>query len=187
MVSWHVLSTRLLLALVALLFAASAQASEPQLQRAQALFKEGTTAFDTEKYQVAYDRFHEAYGLSSAPALLFDMAAALEALGRPGDAATSLRAYMRVVREDRDRGAHEARARSLEESQRLIEVERMRAERPRLIDLNAVEARGKKRGLAIGLGVTGGVVLGAALAIGLTFGLQSHYPASTLGTQRATP
>lgn len=162
-------------------------ASEPQAERARALFEEGKSAFAGERYQAALDRFGEAYGLIAAPALLYNMAAALEALGRPGEAAVKLRGYLRVVAEDPNRGALEARLRALEEAQRQIEVERLRAQRPRLLELNAVEARGRRRGIAIGLGVGGAVAVGLAVGLGLYFGLGATYPDATLGVQRATP
>jgi len=66
-----------------------AHASDKQTERAGALYSDGRVAFDAERYQAAYDAFHEAYALSALPALLYNMAAALEALGCPGDAAES--------------------------------------------------------------------------------------------------
>jgi len=177
----------LIVGLTLLLVAARASASAPQIDRARSLYHDGRTAFDQERYQAAYQKFREAYGLSPAPALLYNMAAALEALGRPSEAAEKLRAYLRVAAEEPSRGAIEARARILDEAQRQLDVERLKAERPRLLELNAVEARGQKRGLTIGLGVGGAVVVGLGLGLGLYFGLQPSYPDSTLGTQRATP
>jgi hypothetical protein len=173
---------------VLLLLSTTAFASEPQTERAATLFADGKRAFDEEHYQAAYDAFHAAYALTPAPALLYDMAAAQEALGRPGDAATSLRAYLRVVKEEPNRGALDARVRALDEAQRMIEVEQLRAQRPRLLELRAVEARSTRRGLAIGLGVGGAVIaVGLGIGLGIGLGVQPHYPSSTLGTQRVTP
>ena len=173
---------------VILFVAGAAQASGAQQARARVLYDEGRAEFVAERYQSAYDRFREAYGLSSSPALLYNMAAALEALDRPGEAAEKLRAYLRAVGEEPNRGGLEARARILDESQRQLDVEHLRRERPQLLALDAVERRGRRRGLAIGLGVGGGVVaVGLALGLGLYFGLRGTYPDSSLGVQRATP
>jgi tetratricopeptide (TPR) repeat protein len=165
----------------------AATASEPQRARAQALFEQGRRDFTEERYQAAYDAFHEAFGLTAAPALLYNMASALEALGRPGAAAQALRSYLRAVVEEPNRGALEARLRALDEAERLKEVERLRAARPHLIELDAVEARGRRRGLAIGLCTGVVVVVGVALGVGLALGLPAHVPDSTLGLHAATP
>jgi tetratricopeptide (TPR) repeat protein len=177
----------LIFGLLSILAALPVRASEPQVERARVLFDEGRQEFQAERYQSAYDKFHEAYALSPAPALLYNMAAALEALGRPGEAAEKLRAYLRVAANEPNRAQLDARARSLDEAQRQIDVERLKTDKPRLLEMNAIEQRGRRRGLAIGLGIAGGVVVGLGLALGLYFGLPPRYPDSTLGTQRGTP
>lgn len=161
------------------------------MDRARALFAEGQTAYGVEQYEVALAKFREAYSLAPLPALLFNMAAALESLSRPGEAADKLRAYLRGAGEVDNRAEIEARVRMLDEAQRQLDLEKAKHEKPRIIDLSAVqrtsEERGRRRGLAIGLGVGGAVVLGVAIGLGVYFGTAPRYPDSTLGTQRVTP
>jgi tetratricopeptide (TPR) repeat protein len=156
--------------------------------RARSLYLDGQAAFRGERYQAAYDRFRQAYLLVEAPELLYNMASALERLGRPHDAAEELRAYLRAKPEDTERGLIDGRIRALDEAQRLIDSERLRNEPPRLIELPAGAGLARRRKtLAAVLGTLGGVVVAGALGVGLGLGLRQEYTLSTLHTQRATP
>jgi tetratricopeptide (TPR) repeat protein len=160
--------------------------------RARALYATGKSAFEAGRYEEAQQQFRAAYLLSRAPGLLYNMGMALELAGRPHEAAEELRAYLRAETDPPSRAPIDARIRALEEAQRLLDTERLRAQPPALRDLNheldRQLRRERKKRLAVGLGVgIGAVVVGVALGIGLGLGLRSTPTASTLGTQRATP
>jgi tetratricopeptide (TPR) repeat protein len=183
----------LLVLLCASLLAWSSRADASDAEnRARSLYATGKQAFEAGRYEEAQQQFRAAYLLSRAPGLLYNMGMALELAGRPHEAAEELRAYLRTETDAPARAQIEARIRGLEESQRLIDAEHLRAQPPALRDLNHdLELqlhRERKKRLAIGLGVgIGAVVIGVALGVGLGLGLRSTPTASTLGTQRATP
>ncbi len=178
-------ATRALLLL--LLLGGAARAHEAEERRARGLYESGREDYVAQRYAPAYDKFRQAYLLSKAPELLFNMASALERLGRPRDAAEELRAYLRAQPEATTKADIEARIRGLEEAQRIIDA----APPPPAALLSLPErspARARRRTLAIALGTAGGVVLvGVALGVGLGIGLRPRYPDSLLGAYAATP
>lgn len=108
----------------ALLAARTAVADSARDGRARQLFEQGKQAYENSEFQKAYDQFKQAYLISQQPALLYNMASALQALARPHEAAEVLRSYLRATPDDPDAAAIGERIRSLEESARLLEAER---------------------------------------------------------------
>jgi tetratricopeptide (TPR) repeat protein len=152
-------------------------------------YEQGRAAFERRDFQLALERFKEAYLLTSAPALLFNMASALQELGRPSEAAETLKAYLRVRPDDPDRPAIEERIRALAEKARLLEPPRappppapaVRSISPPL----ATPPHTSRRGLAIGLSIAAAAA--TIIAVGLAVGLTVHAPPQpTLGTQPGT-
>src|SRR5262249_23395500 len=119
----HALSGVLLLGAV-LLAAPPAAADSARDSKARQLFEQGKPAYENSEFDKAYDCFKQAYVVSQQPALLYNMASALQALERPHEAAEALRSYLRAVPKDPDAAAIEQRISSLEESQRLLDGER---------------------------------------------------------------
>jgi hypothetical protein len=175
--------------LFASLGARADQASELEGRRK---YQEGRAAFERREFQLAFDRFKEAYVLTSAPALLFNMSSSLQALNRSAEAAEVLKAYLRVQPDDPDGAAIEERIRALEEKARLFEraaaapapVASGGAAEPQRRDPPAPR-RASRRGLAIGLSVAAAAatILAVGLAVGLTV---RAAPSTTLGTQPGT-
>src|SRR5450432_3697571 len=95
----------LCLALVCVGLVAPVRAGEKEDQQARALNQSGQTAFAAEHYQQAHDDFKKAYLIAQAPALLYNMATCLQRLGRPHDAAETLRAYLSAKPDDPERVA----------------------------------------------------------------------------------
>jgi len=83
--------------------------------KAHQLYQEGDALFAKEDFEGALAAFEQAYALSKRAALLFNMANALEKLGRPGEALTRLRAYFPEAPERR-RAAVEQRIAELEKA-----------------------------------------------------------------------
>ena len=180
-----------------LLIASAAAATEVQEEEARTLFQSGKAAFAAERYQAAYDLFKQAYLLSPEPALLYNMASALQALGRPHDAAEELRAYLRTRPDVSEREQIETRIRALEEAQRLLDEERKSAPLPPIVEpsprptIVMVERRAppppkRNHKLVIILSTVGVVLVGGALGLGLGLGLHDWHTATTLGPKQAT-
>src|SRR6185436_16749454 len=106
------------------LFCSVSHAAEAQDRRARQLYADGESQFRQQHYQAAYDLFRQAYLLSPVPALRYDMAGALQGLGRPHDAAEELRAYLRLKLNDPDKALLEERIQGLEEAQRLLDSDK---------------------------------------------------------------
>lgn len=84
----------LALALVLAIGPASARAQADGADaEARALFQRGDTAYTEGRYESALALFEEAYALSQRPALLYNIANALERLGRTADAVTRLEEF----------------------------------------------------------------------------------------------
>jgi len=182
------LARGLLVLLVTVLVARSAHATLAQQRRGHDTYLLGEAAFKRGEYQVAFDHFREAYLLAPLPEILYNMASAQEALGRPGEAADGLRAYLRASQDRAERIAIESRIRGLDEAQRLLDVERLKREGPKLLAVPATDQRAARRTrLVIGLSVTAGILVAGGVAFGLGFGLRPQHTDSTLQTQRATP
>ena len=134
--------------------------------------------------------------MSHQPALLYNVASALQGLRRPHDAAEALRSYLRLKPDDVERPQIEERIRTLEEEQRLIDLEKRPTEptptpTPTItptptptrtptegIVVGHEKERMKKR-TALIVGLTAGAVVVAGVAIGLAFGLQPKEAALT--------
>jgi tetratricopeptide (TPR) repeat protein len=104
-----------------------ARGNEAEEDKARDLYVAGEAAFKTGDYQVAYEDFSQSYTISQKPALLYNMASALQRLQRPHDAAQALASYLRLRSRDPERAAIEERIRTLEEGQRLLDAERAAA------------------------------------------------------------
>lgn len=181
-----------------LLIASAAAATEVQEEEARTLFQSGKAAFAAERYQAAYDLFKQAYLLSPEPALLYNMASALQALGRPHDAAEELRAYLRTRPDVSEREQIETRIRALEEAQRLLDEEKKSAPLPPIVEpspkptIIVVQRKEpppppkRNTKLIVILSTVGVVVVGGALGLGLGLGLHDWHTATTLGPKQAT-
>jgi tetratricopeptide (TPR) repeat protein len=187
--------------IVAIILAAAlpgtrAHATEAQDQKARELYAEGQAQFRQEHYQTAYDLFKQAYLLSPLPELRYNMASALQGLGRPHDAAEELRAYLRLKPDDSEKANLEARIQGLEEAQRLLDAGKPTAPAPVVAPVSVVapapappprEGWTRKKTLITVLSTVGAVVVAGGLGIGLGLGLHDWHTDSTLGTRQATP
>jgi tetratricopeptide (TPR) repeat protein len=90
---------------LALLFASAAVADEsPDVGAAKARFAAGTSFFKQRRFRDAIGEFLEAYRLSRAKELLYNIAACYEALDDPGRAAIYFGRYLAVRPEAAERG-----------------------------------------------------------------------------------
>jgi tetratricopeptide (TPR) repeat protein len=159
-----------------------------RMGRARELYTRGATQYAAQQFSPALDLFKQAYLVEPSPALLFNMAACLERLERPHDSAEELRAYLRAQPDAPNRSEIESRVRGLEESQRLIDADRLKNAPPQLIAVTPPPSKWpRKRILELALPLVGVIVVGVALGVGLGIGLQPHYPSSSLQTQVVTP
>lgn len=101
--------------------------------RARELFQRGDEAYAEGRYEDAHTAFAEAYELSGRPQLLFNVANALERLGRHAEALEALEEYLESGKATRDRDVVEKRIanlqRRVDEQQRAEEEARREAER----------------------------------------------------------
>lgn len=88
------------LILALLMLSSAARAGEDDDARARALFQSGAVLYDEGRYEEAVAAFEEAYRLSARPALLFNIANALERLGRWDEALDVLSRYRAYARPD---------------------------------------------------------------------------------------
>ena len=193
---------RLWAAIPLLLWCAIASADARQDEAARDAFKVGRAAYETGDYQLAYDKFKESFQLSHEPALLYNIASALQGLKRPHEAAEALRSFLRLLPTDPDRPKIEQRIATLEEEQRMIDIEQQKAqaeaeaERRKNappIDLTAppsdvrtvvvhesgmseAERKHRRKVLAISLTIGGVVLVGGALALTLALTQTSTAP-----------
>jgi len=156
-------------------------------ERARQLFFDGKQAYQANDFQTAYDDFKESYLLSHQPALLYNIASALQGLKRPHDAAEALRSFLRLQPQDPDAAAISQRIQSLEEEQRLLDAERARNAPPPdrgtttqgatvlVAAPPPPPARPRhKTAIAVGVSVAAAVLVG--VAVGLGVGLSQHGP-----------
>ena len=195
-----------------LLWCAIASADARQDQAARDAYNVGRAAYESGDYQVAYDKFKESFQLSHEPALLYNIASALQGLKRPHDAAEALRSFLRLQPNDSDRPKIEQRIATLEEEQRMLDAERAKqeaaaeAERRKHEPLltppspevrtivvqqagpTEAERRHRSKVLAVALTVGAVVLAGAALAIALPLTLSKTEPfsMSSLGPHPGT-
>jgi tetratricopeptide (TPR) repeat protein len=178
---------RAVLLLVVGLCPAAARAGEPAESRARALYAAGQEAFVAGRYPEALERFRQAYAVLPAPALLYNMASALEPQGQPLEAADKLRAYLHAFPDAPDRLEIESRVRALEEAQRAIDAAKLKGTPPRLLELAPDPRAARRRKIVATVTAIGVTLAVGAVGLGLGLGLKQDYPDSTLHTQRATP
>jgi tetratricopeptide (TPR) repeat protein len=183
-------------ALIVLLLTRICIATEAQDEKARELFARGQEQFRAQKYEQAIELFKQAYLLSPQPAFLYNMASALEGLGRPKEAAEKLRAYLRAApAADPERPQIEDKIRALDEAQRQISQEppappaASPAPAPAAIVIRAEAPppprRSHKTAIAVAVSVAAAVVLAVGLGVGL--GLHDWHTPSTLDTHPGTP
>src|SRR4051812_15430058 len=205
---------RLWAAIPILLWCAIAGADARQDQAARDAFKVGRAAYETGDYQLAYDKFKESFQLSHEPALLYNIASALQGLKRPHDAAEALRSFLRLQPNDPDKPRIEQRVATLEEEQRMLDAERAKTEAeaeaerkkheppPNLTlpppevrtvivhdsGMTEAERKHRRKVLAISLTVGGIVLVGGAvaLALALTQTKTAPYTMTDLGPHPGT-
>jgi tetratricopeptide (TPR) repeat protein len=114
---------------LALALAPSVAHAQQRIEQAKKEYLDGRAAYERGDYRVAYDKFKQSYILSQQPALLYNIASALQGLGRPGEAADALKDYLRLMPTDPERPLVEKRIAGLEEAQRLIDRENALARR----------------------------------------------------------
>jgi tetratricopeptide (TPR) repeat protein len=185
---------RMVFAIGLLLWSALAAADARQEQAARNAYKVGRAAYETGDYQLAYDKFKESFQLSHEPALLYNIASALQGLKRPHEAAEALRSFLRLQPGDPDRDRIEKRIATLEEEQKIVDAERQKREAeeaakrksepppatPPPPEIRTVvlqmppppgpteaERKHRTKVLAISLTITGVVVVGGAIALAL--------------------
>ena len=172
---------------VLLLAASPAAADSAREARARALFEDGRKAYETSNYQTAYDAFKESYLLSHEPALLYNIASALQGLKRPHDAAEALRSFLRLQPQDPDRPEIEKRIGNLEEEQRPLDSEHRPTTPPVVPVVNPIvtapvltttvppppDKSASRRKVVIAVVCSIAAVIVAGTAIGLGIGLSS--------------
>jgi tetratricopeptide (TPR) repeat protein len=196
-------------ALLSLWLVASTASADPRSdQGARNAYKAGAAAYEAGDYQTAYDRFKESFQLSHEPALLYNIASALQGLKRPHDAAESLRSFLRVQPNDPDRSTIEQRIATLEEEQRMIDADRAKEEAarrpppvltapepPPALRLtaapsgpSAADRKHKRMVVAISVSVAAAVVIagGITLAVLLSDGGTEPYTVTSLGPHPGT-
>ena len=85
-------------------------------QAARRVFMSARQAFSAGEYEVALERFRQAYQLSPRPTLLYNIAATLDRLRRDEEALEGFKAYLEASPDAEDRTEIEARIRVLEEA-----------------------------------------------------------------------
>ena len=192
---------RLAVALVVVLWSTFAVADARQDEAARNAYKVGRAAYETGDYQLAYDKFKESFQLSHEPALLYNIASALQGLKRPHEAAEALRSFLRLQPGDPDKPKIEQRIATLEEEQHMIDAERAKAEAeaaaerklheppPNLTPpppevrtvivhegMTEAERKHRRKVLAISLTIGGVVLVGGAVALALALTQTSTAP-----------
>ncbi|HEY2749644.1 MAG TPA: hypothetical protein VGL86_33720 [Polyangia bacterium] len=183
---------RLWAALPLLLWCSFAGADARQEDAARNAFTVGRAAYETGDYQLAYDKFKESFQLSHEPALLYNIASALQGLKRPHEAAESLQSFLRLQPNDPDRPKIEQRIATLEEEQRMIDAEKAEAEAerkkneppPNLVPpvvivhegMTEAERKHRRKVLAISLTIGGVVLVGGTLALVLALTQEKTAP-----------
>jgi tetratricopeptide (TPR) repeat protein len=186
--------------LVVLLLPRLAVAEDARRAAARECYQRGRVAYESGDFQRAYDQFKEAYVLSHEPALLYNIANALERLRRPQEAAEAFRSYLRLQPEDAERAGIERRADALDEEARLISREPGAHPAPRTAEGDALivppsfaepsaspaliapplaPARARRRKVIIAVVTSLAAASAAALAIGLGVGLSGRTESPT--------
>jgi tetratricopeptide (TPR) repeat protein len=190
-----------LLLVLGLMLSTVAHAQTQRLDRAKKLYSDGKVAYEQGDYQKAYEMFKESYLLSHEPALLYNVASALQGLKRPHDAAEALRSFLRIRSDDPEKPAIEDRIRVLEEEQKLLDAEQrpppeVVPPKPRPIVIitpkpdeaalvatrDEAERERRKKKVWMGVGISLGILAVAGAAVGLGLGLSSSNPTYTPAT-----
>jgi tetratricopeptide (TPR) repeat protein len=168
--------------LLALVWGASAFGDAHTDQLARSAYVDGKAAYERGDYTIAYQKFKESFQFSHEPALLYNIASALQGLRRPHEAAEALRSYMKLVPADPDRPQIESRIAALEEEQHMLDLELQKTKPavappapPRAVEIRdqaSEERKHRRKVLAISLTVGGIVLVGGAVALGLALGLR---------------
>lgn len=170
---------------------------EVRQEEARALFRAAQVAYDAGRFEVALERFTEAYTLSNRPQLLYNIGLAAERLGRRREALAAYRAYLQLHPAASNQEEVEGRVRSLEitletERQEVLSTEPVQATptqphvpqetaQPPLVHPEVVARSAsptetpidvtapspRRRRVAIGLGAGAAGIAAAALIIGL--------------------
>ncbi|UJR83949.1 hypothetical protein [Sandaracinus amylolyticus] len=162
-----------LVALVIATFATSARAQTPSDEQARTHFESGRLYFERGEYDAALREFEAAYELSHRTQLLYNIYLTLERLGRPGDAADRLEAFVAASPEldDEARANFETRIANLRaRAAELAREEEARAARER----EATPVAPPEEGIGtLGMIGIGGLAAGGAslLAFAITGGL----------------
>src|SRR5262249_35413273 len=138
----------------------------------------------------------ESFQLSHEPALLYNIASALQGLKRPHEAAEALRSYLRVRPDDPDKPQIEERIAALEEEQRLLAADQQAhapplppavkppGEPPPPVATAPPPSPRKRTALIVGLTIGAAVVVGVAVGVGVAFApekTQAYTPSPTVG------
>jgi tetratricopeptide (TPR) repeat protein len=149
-------------AIVVLLVAAPAAAQTDQ-ERALTLFEESRGHYDAGRFDRAIELLQEAYRLQPEPILLYNMGRAYEGADQVREAADAYERYLNDAGDVRDRGALEARLRTLRERIAREDAERDRPAPPPPPPSGGVDPGGW---IVLGVGV-------AAIAVGVVLGVLS--------------
>jgi tetratricopeptide (TPR) repeat protein len=106
--------SRGLVVLGLLTIATPALAAPPDTARAQELYRKGMARYNLGDFDAAIEAFKQAYELSEAPGLLFNLAQASRLAGRPRQALHFYKSYLRMWPEAPNREDAELRIRELE-------------------------------------------------------------------------
>lgn len=179
-------------ALVGVMFASGRAWAQQRREAAKEEFFAGKAAYEAQDFPKALKHFQRSYTLGEEPALLYNIAATLQSLERPGEAAATLREFVKLRPADPERPALEGRIENLERAQHILDRDReaalqqqVRADaRPpvspgvdlvseaevqrRLTTARQQEREKRRHTLGIALGVTfGALAVGGAVAAGI--------------------
>lgn len=130
------------LVLLALVAASVPAVAQQRQEAAKEAFFAGKAAYEAGDFEKALTLFQRSYTLGEQPALLYNISSTLQNLNRPGEAAATLREFLKVRPNDPDRATLEARIANLERSQQLLDRDKARRDQ-----LAAEEAARQKRAL----------------------------------------
>jgi tetratricopeptide (TPR) repeat protein len=153
--------------LVCAALAAHARPAARDGDEARREYETGARQYELGSYEQALASFARAYDRSRNAALLFNMAACEERLGRPGEAAARLRAYLKERPNASDRVEVEVRVRALEEQA-----------------ARAGTGEAPRRSPWLWVAIAGAAVVVGAIVLGLAFGVQRD-PTPSFGRVQA--
>ena len=104
-----------------LVLAAGPARAQQRDEDAKAAYTAGKAAYEAKRFDEALERFNRSYVLSGQAALLYNIASTLQQLNRPGNAAETLRDYLKARPTDSDRGELETRIADLTMAQQILD------------------------------------------------------------------